>query len=52
VNLLRKIDFQQKTKLLQVEEQEKKRRSKMVLARELGRECKTMDSDDEEDNIL
>jgi hypothetical protein len=51
--------FQQKTKLLRVEEQllrvgeqEKKRKSDMALAHELRRACKAMDSDDEDDNVL
>jgi hypothetical protein len=44
--------FQQKAKLLQVEQQDKKRKSNLTLARELRHECKGMDSDDDEDRIL
>jgi hypothetical protein len=48
----KKAYFQQKTNLLRVEEKEKKRKSSIALARELRRECNTMDSDDEEDGAL
>jgi ActR/RegA family two-component response regulator len=44
--------LQQKTKLLQVEEKQKKRKSNMELARELRLESIAIDSDNEDDNVL
>ena len=44
--------LQQKTKLLQVEEQQKKRKSNMELARALRLESRAIDSDNEDDNVL
>jgi hypothetical protein len=48
----KKAYFHQKTKLLQVEDHDKKRRSDMALARDLRHECTACDSDDEDDRLL